>query len=77
KPAELRNGFIFTTQTGNVDLAAKTLANVRRKHIGIFIEQDVWQYKNALRHVIKQTPTDFSQHYTGTGYGIFYGEFPL
>lgn len=77
KPADLRNGFIFTTQAGNVDLAAKTIANVRRKHIGIFIEQDVWQYKNALRHVIKQTPADFGQHYSGTGYGIFYGEFPL
>ncbi len=77
KPADLRNGFIFTTQTGNVDLAAKTMANVRRKHIGIFIEQDVWQYKNALRHVIKQTPEEFGQHYTGTGYGVFYGEFPL
>ena len=44
---------------------------------GIFIEQDVWQYKNALRHVIKQTPTEFGQHYSGTGYGIFYGELPL
>jgi len=77
KPADLRNGFIFTTKTGNVDVAAKTLANVRRKHIGIFIEQDVWQYKNALRHVIKQTPAEFAQHYTGTGYGIFFGEFPL
>ncbi|MBS1797913.1 MAG: hypothetical protein JSS81_29100 [Acidobacteria bacterium] len=77
KPADLRSGFIFTTQTGNVNLTNKTIANVRRKHIGIFIEQDVWQYKNALRHVIKQTPDEFGRHYAGTGYGIFYGEFPL
>lgn len=77
KPADLRHGFIFVTKTVNVNLTTKTIANVPRKHIGIFIEQDVWQYKNAVRHVVKQTPTVFSQHYSGTGYGIFYGEFPL
>lgn len=77
KPADLRTGFIFVTQSSNVNLQAKTIANVPRKHIGIFIGQDVWQYKNRFRHVIKQTPTAFSQHYSGTGYEIYYGEFPL
>jgi len=77
KPADLRNGFIFVTKTSNVNLVNKTIANVPKKHIGIFIEEDVWQYKNAVRHVVKQTPTVFSQHYSGTGYGIFFGEFPL
>jgi len=77
KPADLRNGFIFVTQAGNVNLRNKTISNVPRKHIGIFIEQNVWQYKNRFRHVIKQTPKEFSQHYAGTGYEIFYGEFPL
>lgn len=76
KPLDIQSGFIFVTQTTNVNLATKTINNVPRKHIGIFIGQDVWQYKNRFRHVIKQTPTDFSQHYPGTGYGIFFGEFP-
>ena len=76
KPADLRNGFIFVTAASNVNLRAKTITNVPRKHIGIFIGQDVWQYKNRFRHVIKQMPAQFGQHY-GAGYETFYGEFPL
>jgi hypothetical protein len=77
KPAEITQGFIFVTQAGNVDLKAKKIDNVPRKHIGIFIGQDVWQYKNRFKHVIKQTPEVFKQHYAGMGYEIFYGEFPV
>lgn len=77
KPQDIRTGFIFVTQATNVNLRAKTIVNVPRKHIGIFIGTDVWQYKNRLRHVIKQTPAEFKQHYSGAGYEIFYGEFPL
>ena len=77
KPADLVNGFIFVTKASNVNIATRTMDNVPRKHIGIFIGQDVWQYKNAVQHVVKQTPTVFSQHYSGSGYAIFYGEFPL
>lgn len=77
KPQDITTGFIFVTQEANVNLTTKVMANVRRKHIGIFIGQDVWQYKNAVRHVVKQTPAVFKQHYTGAGYEIFYGEFPL
>ena len=77
KPAEITTGFIFVTKSGNVNVAKKTMANVPKKHIGIFIGQDVWQYKNKLRHVIKQTPEEFNKHYEGASYAIFYGEFPL
>jgi hypothetical protein len=77
KPQSVKKGFIFITQASNVDLKNKKMVNVPKKHIGIFIEQDVWQYKNKVKHVIKQTPADFKQHYSGTGFEIFYGEFPL
>ena len=77
KPADIMKGFIFVTQVGNVNLRAKALSNVPQKHIGIFIGQDVWQYKNRFKHVIKQTPAAFKQHYPGAGYEIYYGEFPL
>lgn len=77
KPSEILKGFIFVTNSGNVDLKKKEMANVRKKHIGIFIGQDVWQYKNRVRHVIKQKPEDFKKHYDGTGFEIFFGEFPL
>lgn len=76
KPNDIKKGLIFVTKASNVDLVNKTIANVPKKHIGIFIDQDVWQYKNAFKHVIKQTPAQFKQHY-GNGYEIFYGEFPL
>lgn len=77
KPQDIRKGFIFVTQATNVNLTTKQISNVPKKHIGIFIEQNVWQYKNRLKHVIKQTPAEFKQHYTGAGFEIFYGEFPL
>ena len=77
KPAELKKGFIFVTQAGNVDLKKKEIANVPKKHIGLFVDNDVWQYKNRQRQVIKQTPEDFKKHYDGAGFEIFYGEFPL
>lgn len=77
KPQELKKGFIFVTKAGNVDLVAKDIVNVPKKHIGIFIEQDVWQYKNRVKHVIKQTPAEFNKHYDGAGFEIFFGEFPL
>lgn len=77
KPQDIRQGFIFVTQASNVNLKTKQITNVPKKHIGIFIEQNVWQYKNRVKHVIKQTPAEFKQHYTGAGFEIFYGEFPL
>ena len=43
KPSEITKGFIFITQSSNVDIAKKTMANVRKKHIGLFIGTDVWQ----------------------------------
>lgn len=76
KPADLRTGFIFVTRASDVNVRTKVMNNVPRKHIGIFIERDVWQYKNRFRHVIKQTPAEFGQHY-GSGYATFFGEFPL
>lgn len=77
KPQDIRKGFIFVTQASNVNLKTKQILNVPKKHIGIFIEQNVWQYKNRVKHVIKQTPAEFKQHYTGAGFEIFYGEFPI
>lgn len=77
KPKDILQGFIFVTQADNVNLEKKTIENVRRKHIGIFIGESVWQYKNAYKHVIKQSPAAFRDHYAGKGYEVFFGEFPL
>lgn len=77
KTLDISKGFIFTTKASNVNLKKKIISNVPKKHIGIFIEQNVWQYKNKITQVIKQTPAEFKQHYTGTDFEIYYGEFPL
>lgn len=76
KPADIVCGFIFVIAAGNISVRRHTMSNVRKKHVGIFIGNTVWQYKNAVRQVVKQTPDEFSRHY-GAGYGIYFGEFPL
>ena len=77
KPAELTQGFIFVVEPGNVHLKKKDVDNVRKKHVGLFINDTVWQYKNRLRQVVKQTPDEFKNHYDSKAFEIYYGEFPL
>lgn len=74
-PTPLNWGLIFTTNPLNVDLAAKTMANVPNKHVGIFFgpTRTVYQYKNALRKVVRQTPEEFGAHYAAPDNGLFWG----
>lgn len=74
-PTPLNWGLIFTTNPLNVDLATKTMANVPKKHVGIFFgpTRTVYQYKNALRKVIRQTPEEFGAHYDAPDNGLFWG----
>jgi len=76
KPATIVSGLIFVIAPGNISIRRHTMSNVENKHVGIFVGNTVWQYKNIERKVVKQTPEEFSQHY-GPGYEIYYGEFPL
>ena len=59
----------------NVDLATKTMANIRRKHIGIYLNGTIWHYSNTQDKVVTQTPEAFSHHYPGDT-AMFYGTFP-
>lgn len=80
RPKDLKTGLIFITLGKLVDVKKKTYTGIPQNHIGIFIGDDIWQYRNRSKHVVKQTPTVFSQHYDYTGkkgFEIFYGEFPL
>ncbi len=63
--------------SSNVDLAAKTMANVPRKHIGIYVDGTIWHYSNSRDKVITQTSEEFSHHYSGSDVPMFYGTFPL
>jgi hypothetical protein len=80
KPANLQTGLIFVTQGKNVNVKNRTYASAPANHIGIFIGNVVWQYKNRVHHVVKQDPVEFSKHYDYKklpGFEIFFGEFPL
>ncbi len=76
KPATLVSGLIFITKTSGVNVATKEMANIPKKHIGFFHGTDVWHYSNSRKQVVTMNDTTFSRHYTGTGFGLFYGELP-
>jgi hypothetical protein len=68
-------GLVFITNLANVDLDAQTMRNVPRKHVGIFIggQRTIYQYKNRVRQVVRQTPEEFGQHYEAPDNAMFWG----
>lgn len=74
-PPAITWGLIFITNPLNVDLTTKTMANVPKKHVGIFFgpNRTVYQYKNALNKVVRQTPQEFAAHYAAPDDGLFWG----
>ena len=76
RPPDLAPCFAFVTETNAVHLDEKVMDNIPRKHIGIFLDGEVFHYSNALRHVIRQSPVDFAKHFPGAGFSMFYGELP-
>ncbi|MGZ5381240.1 MAG: hypothetical protein ACXWFQ_05230 [Thermoanaerobaculia bacterium] len=66
----------FVTRSSAVDLGAQTMANIPKKHIGIYNLGSIYHYSNSRHFVIKESPEDFSHHYPGTGFEVYYGTFP-
>ena len=66
---------VFVTQAGNVHLKQKIMDNVKKKHIGIFLNGTIWHYKNEMGKVITQTPEEFIKHYPGQTNALFFGAF--
>jgi len=73
RPATVTDCLVFITNASNVNVAAKTMQNVPRKHVGIFVGGLVWHYSNSQGKVVKQTPADFSHHYPSPDNAMFYG----
>jgi hypothetical protein len=73
RPATLSVCLVFITRASNVNLATRVMANVPRKHIGIFVGGVVWHYSNSQRKVVTQTPALFSTHYPAPDNAMFYG----
>ena len=76
KPGTLDPCLVFVTDKSNVNVTAKTIANVPKKHVGIFIGGTIWHYSNAQHKVVTQSPEDFVHHYPGPHIELFYGEMP-
>jgi len=76
RPIVLIQCLVFNTQAGNVTLSSKTMVNVRKKHVGIFCGGRIWHYSNTQQKVVSVSPEEFSRHYPGSGYALFYGTFP-
>jgi peptidoglycan hydrolase-like protein with peptidoglycan-binding domain len=68
--------FAFITKRTAVDLAARTMANIPKKHIGIYCDGEIWHYSNTRDKVVRQRPEAFAKHYTGAGFALFFGTFP-
>lgn len=70
---------VFVTDKTNVDLAAHTMRNIPKKHVGIFSEGQVYHYSNTQDIVIRQAPADFLARFQKTYGGnqaLFFGLFP-
>lgn len=57
-------------------VAKKTMINVPKKHIGIYLDNSIWHYSNTQDKVVVQMPDAFAHHYTGKDIAMFFGTFP-
>lgn len=77
RPPIMMACLVFITKASNVNLATKTMSNVPRKHIGIYLFNTIYHYSNTRDKVVTQTPDEFSHHYSSPHNAMFYGSFPL
>jgi hypothetical protein len=52
------------------------MANMPRKHVGLYVAGWIWHYSNSQRQVLRQTPEQFSHHYPSPDNALFYGSLP-
>ena len=76
RPSNVTGCLIFITNASNVHIASRTMDNVPRKHVGIFLDGNIWHYSNSQSQVVKQTPAEFSHHYRAPDNALFYGTMP-
>jgi hypothetical protein len=76
KACKATSCLVFITAASNVNLKTKVMANVPKKHVGIYLNGTIWHYSNSKRKVVTQTPEEFSHHYPGKNIALFYGTFP-
>ena len=76
RPTSIRTCLVFITRSTNVNLANRSIANVPRKHVGIYFDGLIWHYSNAQQKVVRQTPAQFALHYPPPDNAMFFGTLP-
>ena len=77
RPGPLGQCLVFVTDATHVNLVNKVMANVPRKHVGIYVNGTIWHYSNFRSQVVTVTPEHFKNHYPGSGIALFYGTMPI
>lgn len=71
---------VFITARSNVNLTAKTIQNVPKKHIGILRDGKVFHYSNIDEKVVRQSPdavrSRFRAAYSDVTVDLFFGTLP-
>ena len=77
-PSPLFWGLVFITNAHNVNVRAKQMVNIPRKHVGIFLGggRTIYHYSNSRRQVVSETPEQFSHHYPAPDNAMFWGSAP-
>ena len=76
RPASLKACLVFITRAANVNLVNRTMVNVPRKHVGLFLDGHIWHYSNSQQKVVRQLPAEFAQHYPSPDNAMFFGTLP-
>ena len=70
----------FVTAKANVNLGQKQMANVPKKHVGIFSGGRIFHYSNGTDKVVADTPEDFHRKFKTTyrdpNLGMWFGTLP-
>jgi hypothetical protein len=77
-PSSLPACLVFITRASYVNVATKTMVNVPRKHVGIYIAaaKKIWHYSNSKDKVVSQRPDEFFFHYPSPDNAMFWGQLP-
>lgn len=76
RPAHLKTCLVFIIKSRNVKLSSRVMANVPRKHVGVYLNGSIWHYSNDQHKVLRQTPSQFGQHYPAPDNAMFFGSLP-
>lgn len=71
-------GLVFVSAATNFVRQGTTTAlrNVPKKHIGLFLGNDVWHYSNSRDRVVRQSAEEFLTHYPKQTNAIWLADIP-